>query len=148
MNMHEEEFPIMVDIGLLAQVYANLFSNAAKYTREIIDHRGHPRKAMAYGREIVDNFLRPGQKGIKFNVFTTGSSLSVEEGNRLFTEGMRGDNDRDVPGTGHGLSFIRHVIEMHGGHVGYEPTQEGNNFYFILPLPPVDYPLALSPPAE
>ena len=147
-NMHEEEFPIMVDIGLLAQVYANLFSNAAKYTREIIDHRGHPRKAMAYGREIVDNFLRPGQKGIKFNVFTTGPSLSVEEGNRLFTEGMRGDNDRDVPGTGHGLSFIRHVIEMHGGHVGYEPTQEGNNFFFILPLPPVDYPLALSPPAE
>ena len=53
-----------------------------------------------------------------------------------------------MPGTGHGLSFIRHVIEMHGGRVGYEPTQEGNNFYFILPLPPVDYPLALSPPAE
>ena len=61
---------------------------------------------------------------------------------------MRGDNDRDVPGTGHGLSFIRHVIEMHGGRVGYEPTQEGNNFYFILPLPPVDYPLALASPAE
>lgn len=148
MNMHEEEFPIMVDIGLLAQVYANLFSNAAKYTREIIDHRGTPRKAMAYGREIVDSFLRPGQKGIKFNVFTTGPTLSEEEAGRLFTEGMRGDNDRDVPGTGHGLSFIRHVIEMHGGQVGYEPTQEGNNFYFILPLPPVDYPLVLSPPAE
>ncbi|MDX9834480.1 MAG: HAMP domain-containing sensor histidine kinase [Desulfobulbus sp.] len=147
-NMHEEEFPIMVDIGLLAQVYANLFSNAAKYTREINDHRGQPRKAMAYGREIVDNFLRLGQKGIKFNVFTTGPILTEEKGTRLFMEGVRGDNDHDVPGTGHGLSFIRHVVEMHGGRVGYEPTQEGNNFYFVLPLPPADYPLALSPPAE
>jgi len=61
---------------------------------------------------------------------------------------MRGDGNLDVPGTGHGLSFIRHVIEMHGGRVGYEPTAGGNNFYFILPLPPLDYPLVLCPAAE
>lgn len=147
-NMHEEEFPILVDIGLLAQVYANLFSNAAKYTKEIIDHAGRPRKAMAYGREVVENFIRPGQKGVKFNVFTTGPTMSEEQGNQLFQEGMRGDDNPDVPGTGHGLSFIRLVVEMHGGRVGYEPTAEGNNFFFILPLPPVDYPLALCPPGE
>jgi len=146
-NMHEEEFPILVDIGLLAQVYANFFSNAAKYTKEIVDHRGRPRKAMAYGREIVDNFPQPGKKGIKFNVFTTGPSMAVEQGNKLFQEGMRGDDSLDIPGTGHGLSFIRLVVEMHGGQVGYEPTPEGNNFYFILPLPPIDYPLALCPSA-
>lgn len=140
-NMHEEEFPILVDIGLLAQVYANLFSNAAKYTKEIIDHAGRPRKAMAYGREIVENALRAGQKGIKFNVFTTGPRLSEEQGNKLFLEGIRGDDSGNIPGTGHGLSFIRHVIEMHGGRVGHESTPEGNNFYFILPLPPLDYPL-------
>jgi len=143
-NMYEEELPILVDIGLLAQVYANLFSNAAKYTKEIIDHSGRPRKAMAYGREIVENFNRTGQKGIKFNVFTTGPNMHVEEGNRLFQEGMRGGDNLDVPGTGHGLSFIRLVIEMHGGQVGYEPTPEGNNFFFILPIPPLDYPLMLN----
>jgi signal transduction histidine kinase len=147
-NMYEEEFPILVDIGLLAQVYANLFSNAAKYTKEIIDHAGRPRKAMAYGREVVENFNRTGQKGIKFNVFTTGPNMSVEEGNRLFLEGMRGDDNLDVPGTGHGLSFIRLVVEMHGGQVGYEPTPEGNNFFFILPIPPLDYPLMLNTSVE
>jgi len=147
-NMHGEEFPLLVDIGLLAQVYANLFSNAAKYTREIVDYSGQVRKVVAYGREIVEDFIRPGQKGIKFNVFTTGQSMTEEQGNKLFLEGMRGDDNPDVPGTGHGLSFIRHVIEMHGGRVGYEPTSEGNNFYFILPLPPLDYPLALCPSAE
>ena len=147
-NMQGEEFPILVDIGLLAQVYANLFSNAAKYTREIVDHTGRPRKAVAYGREIVENFMRHGQKGIKFNVFTTGPSMTVEQGNKLFLEGIRGEDNLAVPGTGHGLSFIRHVIEMHGGQVGYEPTPGGNNFYFILPLPPLDYPLALCPAEE
>ncbi|MGI6656902.1 MAG: sensor histidine kinase [Desulfobulbus sp.] len=139
-NMLEEEFPLMVDIGLLAQVYANLFSNAAKYTKEIIDHAGRPRKAVAYGRELVEDFIRPGQKGVKFNVFSTGPSMSLEEGNRLFRDGVRGEQDQSLPGTGHGLSFIRMVVEMHGGLVGFEPTPEGNNFYFILPLPPLDPP--------
>ena len=139
-NMDKEEFPIMVDIGLLAQVYANLFSNAVKYTREIIDHRGLPRKAMAYGRERIDDFLRKGQQGIKFNVFTTGPSLNKGDAARLFTDGIRGEKDEDLPGTGHGLSFVRHVVEMHGGKVGHEATAEGNNFYFILPLPPFDLP--------
>ena len=138
-NMYEEEFPIMVDIGLLAQVYANLFSNAAKYTKEVVDHRGQMRKAMAYGREIVDNFQQIGKKGIKFNVFTTGPNMSVEQGHRLFQEGIRGNDNLHIPGTGHGLSFIRLVVEMHGGSIGYEPTPEGNNFYFILPLPPINY---------
>lgn len=139
-NMLDEGFQIVVDVGLLAQVYANLFSNAAKYTKEIIDHNGQPRKAMAYGREIVDDFPESGRRGVKFNVFTTGPALSPDMASRLYEEGMRGQDTETIPGTGHGLSFIRHVIELHGGTVGYEPTPEGNNFYFILPLPPVEYP--------
>lgn len=135
LNMMEEEFQLMVDIGLLSQVYANLFSNAAKYTKEVVEHDGIPRKFIAYGREKIDNFLSPGEKGVKFNVFTSGRSMSVEDGSHLFNEGVRGDDSDNVPGTGHGLSFIRYVIELHGGKVGYEPTPYGNNFYFILPIP-------------
>ncbi len=148
LNMLEEEFPLTVDIGLLSQVYANLFANAAKYTKEIIDHEGRPRKAMAYGRELINDFPSQGKKGIKFNVFTTGPSMSIEEGNRLFQDGTRGDDQHNVPGTGHGLSFVRLVVEMHGGRVGYEPTVQGNNFYFILPLPTLDYPPVLYSPNE
>lgn len=135
-NMMEEEFEILVDVGLLAQVYANLFSNAAKYAGEVIDHYGRPRKAMAYGRELVADFPERGRQGIKFNVFTTGRHLSQEEAYKLFEEGVRGPGSENVPGTGHGLAFIKHVVELHGGRVGYEPTPEGNNFYFILPIPP------------
>ncbi len=135
-NMLEEEFEIFVDVGLLSQVYANLFSNAAKYAGEIVDHKGNPRKAVAYGRELVDNFPEEGKQGIKFNVFTTGENIDPEEALKLFDEGVRGRGSEKHPGTGHGLAFIRHVIELHGGKVGCEATPEGNNFYFILPVPP------------
>ncbi len=133
-NILEEEFQIQVDVGLLSQVYANLFSNAAKYTREVIDHGGKPCKAMAYGRELVDGFEGFNQKGVKFNVFTTGPHLTMDEGNSFLLEGIRGKDSDGIPGTGHGLAFVKYVIEIHGGIVGYEPTPYGNNFYFILPL--------------
>lgn len=138
-GMDEEEIPIMVDKGLLAQVYANLFSNAVKYTEEIIDDMGGTRKVVAYGREIIDDYFGPNQRGVKFNVFTTGPHLSHDDVLAVFSEGFRGPNSRDKPGTGHGLSFIKHVIELHGGQVGYEATGQGNNFYFVIPLPAIKF---------
>ena len=139
MGMDKEEIPIMVDKGLLSQVYANLFSNAVKYAEEIIDHLGKPRKAVAYGREIINDYFGPHQRGVKFNVFTTGQHLPYPEALALFSEGFRGANSTQKPGTGHGLSFIKHVIELHGGRVGYEATAQGNNFFFVLPLPTIKY---------
>ncbi|MBF0488042.1 MAG: HAMP domain-containing histidine kinase, partial [Nitrospirae bacterium] len=38
------------------------------------------------------------------------------------------------PGTGHGLTFIKNAVEIHGGVFGYEPVDLGNNFYFVLPV--------------
>ncbi len=137
LNMYRQRYPLMVDVGLLSQVYANLFSNAIKYTSEIIDHRGEKRKALAYGCEEVPDFPAKGMKGIKFNVFTTGPPLSEEECAEIFKEGKRGINSKAIKGTGHGLAFIKRVIEAHGGEAGCEPTREGNNFYFILPMAPI-----------
>ena len=138
-GMDEVEIPLMVDKGLLAQVYANLFSNAVKYTEEIIDEMGNPRKVVAYGREIIDDYFGPNQRGVKFNVFTTGRHLPPSEANILYSEGFRGVNSNKKPGTGHGLSFIKHVIELHGGRVGYEATGQGNNFYVVIPLPTIKF---------
>jgi signal transduction histidine kinase len=134
-DMLEEEIPLMVDVGLLAQVYANLFSNAVKYTEQIVDHRGRTRKAVTYGRDIIRNYFGPGKDVIKFNVFTTGRHLSPREAEAIFVDGCRLEHSSEQPGMGHGLSFLKQVIEVHGGTVGYEPTEEGNNFYFLLPLP-------------
>ncbi len=132
----EEEVYLTVDIGLLSQVYANLFSNGVKYTAEITRKDGIRRKALAYGWEFRPDFFGPGMSGIKFNVFTTGPHLRRDELSRIFEDGFRGANAGDSPGTGHGLSFIKQVVEIHGGRVGCEQVEEGNNFFFVLPLPP------------
>ncbi|RWX52093.1 Signal transduction histidine kinase [Candidatus Electrothrix marina] len=133
-NMLYEEFQLVVDIGLLSQVYANLFSNATKYTREVVTRGGATRKAIAYGREVINDFPECGEQGVKFNVFSTGPHLDPEEAPLIFQEGVRGKDSKGIYGTGHGLAFIQHVVELHGGIVGYEKTSEGNNFYFILPV--------------
>ncbi|MCD6388527.1 MAG: HAMP domain-containing histidine kinase, partial [Desulfobulbaceae bacterium] len=105
-----------------------------KYTEEIIDHRGISRKAIAYGAEKVENFPQPGLTGIKFNIFSTGRPLTAEESATIFEEGARGKHTAGIQGTGHGLDFINRVVKQHGGETGCEATDEGNNFYFILPL--------------
>lgn len=128
--MPDEDLPLSVDKGLMAQVYANLFSNGVKYTRRNFEGR----KYMAYGRDLLKDHFGQGKDGVKFNVFTTGPHIPPADVPHIFEEGYRGSNVDGEVGTGRGLYFVRNVIETHGGEVGYEPTRGGNNFYFVLPL--------------
>ncbi len=132
-GMPDAEIITVVDVGLIAQVYANLFSNALKYTQEITDDKGEKKKYISYGHEVIKDNFGPGKDGVKFNVFSTGTHIEVVERARLFDEKYRGSNAEEKPGTGHGLAFIKNAVEIHGGVVGYEATRCGNNFYFILP---------------
>lgn len=134
-NMRGRRFFLNCDLGLLSQVFDNLFSNAMKYTSETTTNHGTPRKAMAYGCSEIDNFQEGGQRGVKFNIFNTGEHLDEKERQTIFCDGVRGSNAGRNPGSGHGLAFVRNVVEIHGGQVGYEAVPGGNNFYFILPLP-------------
>jgi signal transduction histidine kinase len=133
----DQEIEVVVDIGLISQVYANLFSNAVKYTREVTDEAGGKRRFISFGWERTENFFGPGRDGIKLNVFTSGPAIPPETAAHLFEEGVRGENASGEYGTGHGLYFIREVVRLHGGVEGYEATSLGNNFFFILPMDPV-----------
>lgn len=132
----DEDTISVVDIGLMAQVYANLFSNALKYTEEVTTEKGERRKYVAYGRQRLKDYFGPGKDGIKYNVFTTGTHISSEDRAHIFEEGYRGSSASKTPGTGHGLTFVKNAVEIHGGIAGYEATQSGNNFYFIIPQSP------------
>jgi signal transduction histidine kinase len=129
----DESVVAVVDVGLISQVYSNLFSNALKYTRVAQDADGAQKKFIAYGQEIVGDYFGSGKDGIKFNVFNTGPHIPPEEREPIFEDGYRGSKAGGQPGTGHGLSFVKRAVELHDGVVGYEPTPLGNNFYFILP---------------
>jgi signal transduction histidine kinase len=132
-EVDENSIVHVVDVGLISQVYANLFSNALKYTEPVVDASGNELYFVSIGREIVESYFGSGKDGVKFNVFSTGGHIPSEERGRIFEEGYRGSQVGNKPGTGHGLSFIKKVIEIHDGVVGYEPATSGNNFFFILP---------------
>ena len=128
----EGDIITVVDVGLMAQLYANLFSNAVKYTEEVTDGSGQKKKYISYGRQIIRDYFGPGMDGIKYNVFSTGPHIKPEDRDKVYEDGFRGANAKSRPGTGHGLAFIKNIIELHGGMAGYEATPLGNNFYFIL----------------
>lgn len=122
----------VVDIGLISQVFANLLSNAVKYTRPAPNDPTN-RKFIAYGLDLVHDAFGPGEEGVKINLFSSGKSLDQADVEDIFQEGRRGSNIESERGTGHGLFFVKEVVELHGGITGYEATPMGNNFYFILP---------------
>jgi len=125
---------LMADLGLVAQVYANLFSNAVKYTRAVTGPDGLTRKFMAYGWAVQPDVFGPGRDGVKLNVFTTGPVIPESERGQLFRPGFRASTTGQEHGTGQGLAFVRQVVALHGGQVGYEAEPLGNNFFIILPL--------------
>ena len=128
----DEEVIGVVDVGLIAQVFANLFSHALNYAKEV-EISGDRLKYIAYGHEVIKEFFGPGRDGVKYNVFSTGPHIAPEDREKLFEEGFRADDAKEIRGSGHGLAFIKNVIELHNGKVGYEPTDRGNNFFIILP---------------
>jgi signal transduction histidine kinase len=132
-DVPDEDLELVVDKGLLAQVYDNFFSNAVKYTQEIVDEYGYKVKFISYGKRLLEDYFGQGVDGIKFSVFTTGTPILPEEAVRLFDEGYRRPGSDLEAGTGHGLHFVRTVVEIHGGEVGVEPQKYGNSIFFILP---------------
>lgn len=125
-----DSFVLQVDVGLMAQVYANLFSNALKYTASPANG-GTKRLACSMARD--PDGLGPGRCGVRFGLFTTGKTIPAGEGDRLFEAGVRGQGGETADGSGHGLFFVRQIVEMHGGTVGHEPKPDGNEFHMTLP---------------
>jgi signal transduction histidine kinase len=130
----DEQITLYVDKGLISQVFDNLFSNALKYAQTVEDQLGNQIKLVSYNRQMLRDVFGKAIGGVRFNFFTTGKPLSENEAQRVFDEGYRTSGAESERGTGHGLNFVRNVVEIHGGTVGSEPQRYGNLFYFVLPL--------------
>lgn len=133
-DVPDEQLTLYVDKGLVSQVFDNLFSNALKYTESVEDQLGNQVKLVSYNRQIIQNAFGEGINGFRFNILTTGKPLSADEATRVFEEGYRASSTVPESGSGHGLHFVRNVVEIHGGTVGCEPQRYGNLFYFVLPF--------------
>ncbi len=129
-----EDLQVKADKGLMAQVVANLFSNAAKYVKLVVDPSGKKFRKVDCTMSLIENFFGRGLHGVHFDVFSSGPPIDQEDAAHIFDEGFRLTQKPSVEGTGHGLHFVKNVVEVHGGVVGHKAEEFGNEFYFVIPV--------------
>ncbi len=123
--------PIYVDADVtrLAQVFANLLNNAAKYTEP--------------GGRIALRIERQGGEAV-VSVRDTGVGIPGHVLPNLFQMFMQVDRslERSQGGLGIGLSIVKRLTEMHGGSVEARSDGHGKGSEFIVRLPVVLSPSA------
>jgi PAS domain S-box-containing protein len=113
--------PVTADPVLLRQVFANLISNAIKFTRTTRDAR------------IEIGGSAQGDENLYF-VKDNGVGFPSAKAGRLFQVFQRLHGQSEFEGTGIGLANVRKIVERHGGHVWAE-GEEGRGATFYLALP-------------
>jgi two-component system phosphate regulon sensor histidine kinase PhoR len=112
---------VKVDSDMMSRVVMNLISNAIKYTD-------------AGGRLIVRSLLAGDQ--LAFEVEDNGRGIPADAMPKLFQKFYRVKENANVaPGTGLGLSLVKHIVEeVHGGKIEVE-SQFGKGSVFRVKLP-------------
>ncbi|HYP87160.1 MAG TPA: ATP-binding protein, partial [Polyangiaceae bacterium] len=118
--------PVLLDADLtrLAQVLANLLTNAAKYT---------PKRG-----QITLRVERQGD-AVSISVEDNGIGLKKESLRSIFEMFSQVDYsfERTTGGLGIGLALVRGLTEMHGGTVRAESAGPGLGSRFVVTLPVV-----------
>jgi len=115
------------DAQRLAQVIANLMSNAVKFTPE-------------YGSVSLDAHLEEEKDGIclvRIDVTDSGIGLSEEQQAQLFAPFQQADNStsRKFGGTGLGLAISKRLVDVMGGRIWIQSElNKGAKFSFTTQL--------------
>ena len=108
-----DQLDLPIDRGMIEKVVFNLLSNAFKFTH-------------AQGKIMVNLTLtREADKDyVKISVINTGEGIQPKELKNIFDRYYQVDNDqnRNLQGSGIGLSMVKSFIELHNGRV--EVTSE------------------------
>ena len=120
-NTIPEELPeVMADPERIHHVFANLLSNALRFTQP--------------GGSVTVNAYED-QDTIRFTVADTGEGISPEHMKHLFEQFYRVPGQQADSGVGLGLTIVKEIVEAHGGTVSAESDPEkGSVFQFTLPV--------------
>lgn len=114
--------PVAVDRDALQQAILNLLTNAMKYSGE---HREIGLRLCAENGTAL------------IQVVDRGIGIPDKEQSRIFEKFYRVPipENREISGTGLGLSLVAHIAEAHGGSVQVKSLPgEGSTFSILLPL--------------
>ena len=117
----DEAAAVPGDRRRLAQVARNLLDNAVKFSPE-------------GGRVELRAFAEPGRAG--FSVADDGPGIPKAERDRIFQRFYQIDRSRSKtrPGSGLGLSIVKHLVHLHGGSIEVEGNV-GAGSLFVVRLP-------------
>jgi signal transduction histidine kinase len=122
LNVCEGIPPVPVDRDALQQAILNLLTNAMKYSGE------HREIGLRLCTENGTALIQVSDRGI---------GISEKEQSRIFEKFYRAPipENREISGTGLGLSLVAHIAEAHGGSVQVNSRPgEGSTFTLRLPL--------------
>ena len=114
--------PVAADRSLITQAVKNLVNNAIKYSPE---------------RTTVTVSTALEAEAVRVCVEDRGYGIPAEAKERVwdkFYRVVREGQEKDEESTGLGLSFVREVVEQHGGQVELDSEEgRGSKFSFTLP---------------
>ncbi len=112
---------VRVDRALIAMILAQYIDNARKYSKP--DTK-------------IEVAVRVSHNEVIFSVHNFGSTIRIEDRERVFDRFFRSTDQRDsVPGTGIGLSVVKKAAQAHHGHVWViSDDREGTTFFLSLPI--------------
>ncbi len=106
------------------QILDNLVQNAYQYTPD--------GGQLVVRARVIDDMMQ-------FSIQDNGVGIPLEDQPRIFERFFRGEDPLVLAtsGTGLGLSIVKHLVEMHGGHIWFESPGVpgfGSIFSFTIPL--------------
>ncbi|BDD01023.1 HAMP domain-containing sensor histidine kinase [Persicobacter psychrovividus] len=110
---------VPVDRYLFKHIFGNLINNAMKYSDE---------------DSTVEVFLFFHEESYTIYVCDRGIGISQEEIGHLFTPFFRAKNAENHKGTGIGLAFVKHFVEMNQGEI-FVSSRLGVGTSFALVMP-------------
>jgi PAS domain S-box-containing protein len=110
---------VEVDRKWIKHIVLNILSNAIKYSDE---------------GKVIEITIKQRQAGVSFCFKDYGMGIPKEDIKLLFEPFHRGENVKNISGTGLGLAVLKKAVELHRGIIEINSELgEGSHFRVILP---------------
>ena len=118
----EGDVEVWADRMHLANIICNLLENAIKYSREAVT--------------ISIDYQQRTDGLLQISIADNGIGIAKADQRYVFDKFYRSETakDKSIPGIGLGLSYVKLLVEAHGGTITFESTEgQGTTFTIIIP---------------